>query len=88
MATYAPVITPTVMYQDPLAALDWLERAFGFGAAITQERADQFYGSRTYRARDPEGHIWCFSEFQRQVSDEEMQKSMPDFVFEDPEKQS
>jgi len=21
----------------------------------------QFYGDRTYRARDPEGHIWTFS---------------------------
>ncbi|MGE0622083.1 MAG: VOC family protein [Pseudomonadales bacterium] len=162
MATYAPVITPTVMYQNPLAALDWLERAFGFetitrivdtegntahlelafrdavvgvagewesaellgearmrsprstggvatqflwislpdgidahceraraaGATITQEPADQFYGSRTYRARDPEGHIWCFSEFQREVSEEEMRKSMPGLVFEDPEARS
>ena len=26
------------------------------------EPADQFYGDRTYQARDPEGHIWSFSE--------------------------
>jgi len=151
-----------VTYQDPLAALDWLERAFGFetitrildtdgnavhlemafrdavvgiagewestdllgdarmrsprttggvatqflwvslpgainghceraraaGAVITQEPADQFYGSRTYRARDPEGHIWCFSEFKREVSEEEMGKTMPNLVFEGPEVRS
>jgi uncharacterized glyoxalase superfamily protein PhnB len=150
------------MYQDPLAALDWLERAFGFetitrivdtdgraahlemafrdavvgiagewesaellgdarmrsprttgglatqflwiwlpgeiddhceharaaGAVITQEPADQFYGARTYRARDPEGHVWCFSEFRRQVSEQEMQRAMPGLVFEDPRAQS
>jgi uncharacterized glyoxalase superfamily protein PhnB len=162
MATYSPVITPTVMYQQPLAALDWLERAFGFetvtrivdsegnaahlemafrdavvgiagewesaellgdarmrsprstggvatqflwislpsdidrhceraraaGAVITQEPADQFYGSRTYRARDPEGHVWCFSEFQREVSAQDMKTAMPDLVFENPKVQS
>lgn len=30
------------------------------GAIILQEPATQFYGDRTYRARDPEGHIWTF----------------------------
>ena len=30
------------------------------GALILQEPATQFYGERTYRARDPEGHIWTF----------------------------
>lgn len=158
MATYSPVITPTLMYRDPLAALDWLERAFGFetitrivdsdgnaahlemafrdavigiagewdsgellgdarmrsprttegtmtqflwislpgdidahcerargaGAVITQEPADQFYGSRTYRARDGEGHVWCFSEFKELVSEEDMKAAMPNLVFEDP----
>ncbi len=125
---------PTVFYRDPMAALRWLETAFGFetsllvtdeagkvghaemawgdgavgvggefaspellgparmvsplalggaasqfihveveadidahcararaaGATITQEPADQFYGARTYRALDPEGHVWNF----------------------------
>jgi uncharacterized glyoxalase superfamily protein PhnB len=32
------------------------------GATITQEPADQFYGQRTYRALDPEGHVWTFSQ--------------------------
>ena len=32
------------------------------GAEIIQEPETQFYGDRTYRARDPEGHIWTFSQ--------------------------
>ncbi len=32
------------------------------GAEILAEPESQFYGDRTYRARDPEGHIWTFSQ--------------------------
>ena len=32
------------------------------GAEILAEPETQFYGDRTYRARDPEGHIWTFSQ--------------------------
>ncbi len=35
-------------------------RARRAGAEILQEPDTQFYGDRTYRARDPEGHIWTF----------------------------
>ena len=35
-------------------------RAREAGAEILQQPATQFYGDRTYRARDPEGHIWTF----------------------------
>ena len=38
------------------------ERARQAGAAILQEPETQFYGDRTYRAEDPEGHIWTFSQ--------------------------
>ena len=132
----SPAVTPAVFYRDPMAALRWLERAFGFqtsllvtddggnvghaemsfrgaaigiggewaspellgpaemksplslggagtqfvrvhladgldahceharaaGARITQAPADQFYGARTYRALDPEGHVWNFEQ--------------------------
>jgi len=141
-----PAIVPCVFYKDPIAAMRWLEDAFGFetttlltdadgkvghaemsfrdapvsiggewaglqlggaemkspaslggagtqfirialdkdldahcaqaraaGARITDEPADQFYGARTYRAMDPEGHIWNFSQAVRVVSDEEME---------------
>ena len=37
------------------------ERARKAGATIFQEPADQFYGDRTYRAFDHEGHCWSFS---------------------------
>ena len=36
------------------------ERARAAGARITQEPRDEFYGHRTYRALDPEGHVWSF----------------------------
>src|SRR5436190_19561510 len=133
-------IAPTIFYKDPIAALKWLENAFGFeiaafftdadgrlahseltfeggslnvggewegpfvgparmrspesvqgvntqfvrihladgldahceraraaGARIVDEPTDQFYGSRTYRALDPEGHVWNFSQEVRVV---------------------
>jgi uncharacterized glyoxalase superfamily protein PhnB len=140
-------ITPVVFYRDPIAALHWLEEAFGFetsilvtdkegrvghaemkigeavigvggewaspellgpaamkspaslggagtqfirvhmtdgldghcaaarkaGAHITQDPADQFYGDRTYRALDCEGHVWNFAQTVAVVSDAEME---------------
>ena len=38
------------------------ETARKAGAEIIAECETQFYGDRTYRARDPEGHIWTFSQ--------------------------
>jgi uncharacterized glyoxalase superfamily protein PhnB len=133
-----PALTAGVFYENPCAALDWLEKAFGFersmiiadkdgklahsemrfgdsllyvgsewaefiaspgsvggrntqmvhvhladgidahcsraraaGAVILQEPIDQFYGDRTYRTRDPEGHVWTFGQIVRLVSREE-----------------
>jgi uncharacterized glyoxalase superfamily protein PhnB len=45
------------------------------GAEIEQEPADQFYGDRTYRARDPEGHVWTFAQTMRPFSPEESEKA-------------
>ena len=47
------------------------ERARAAGATILQEPADQFYGDRSYRARDPEGHVWTFGQTVRHVTREE-----------------
>jgi len=133
-------VIPALFYEDPAAALAWLEKAFGLetrlcvtdasgavahaemsygggritagpgawidwakspnevggantaaihimvddvdahcataraaGAVITMEPADQFYGDRSYRARDPEGHNWTFGQTIREVSEEEME---------------
>lgn len=137
-----PSLGSAVIYKDPPAALDWLERAFGFersmlitgqdgefghaemrfgdgyvmigsewaefvaspestggkntqmvhvqlaegidahcarakaaGAAILQEPSDQFYGDRTYRARDPEGHVWTFGQTVKRVSRQEAEQT-------------
>ena len=143
-----PVVTPSVFYRDPMAALKWLEAAFGFetsllvtddtgkvghaemtfrgapigiggewespaligaaalrspaslggvgtqfvrialdgdldahcerargaGATITQAPANQFYGARTYRALDPEGHVWTFHQPTEALTVAEMEK--------------
>jgi uncharacterized glyoxalase superfamily protein PhnB len=47
------------------------ERARAAGAEILMEPADQFYGDRTYRCRDPEGHFWTVGAPVRAVSQEE-----------------
>ena len=134
----SPTFVSSVFYREPKAALDWLERAFGFeitmaidgpadaptmchyemsldgqgrimiggqwadwarspaslsgansqtvhvelaggidahceraraaGAVIAAEPEDQFYGDRTYRAVDHEGHVWTFAEHVRDVT--------------------
>jgi uncharacterized glyoxalase superfamily protein PhnB len=143
-----PAVVPVVFYQDPIAAMRWLEQAFGFetttlvtdaegrvghaemdfrgspveiggewagpplggaamkspaslggvgtqflrisldegldahcaharaaGARITQDPEDQFYGARTYRAMDPEGHIWNFAQALHAPSIAEMEEA-------------
>lgn len=46
-------------------------RARAAGAEILMEPEDQFYGARTYRCRDLEGHIWTVAQAIRDVSREE-----------------
>ncbi len=138
-----PSVSSSVCYRDPIAALTWLEAAFGFepsmvimapdgslahsqmtfgdgmimvgnewsadhaspasiggkntqtvhiqltddidghceqarkaGAEILQEPETQFYGDRSYRARDPEGHIWTFGQTVEAVAPEVWDKAM------------
>jgi uncharacterized glyoxalase superfamily protein PhnB len=141
-----PVFTSAVFYQDPKAALRWLEQAFGFevtmaidgppdapemchyemscqgqgrimvgaqwddwvsspagvggkntqtvhvqlpdgldqhcetaraaGATIAAEPQDEFYGDRSYRAIDIEGHRWTFSTKVRNVSKAEAEEAL------------
>lgn len=51
------------------------DRARQAGAVIEQEPTDQFYGDRTYRARDPEGHIWTFGQTVKAMKASEWDKS-------------
>ncbi|TAL30091.1 MAG: VOC family protein [Phenylobacterium sp.] len=46
-------------------------RARAAGFEIMMEPATQFYGDRTYRARDPEGHIWTVAQSVQAVTREE-----------------
>ena len=50
------------------------QRARKAGAQILQEPETQFYGDRTYRARDPEGHIWTFGQTVEDVPPEDWEK--------------
>lgn len=47
------------------------ERARAAGAEILMEPEDQFYGDRSYRARDLEGHIWTFGQTVKELTPEE-----------------
>ena len=51
------------------------ERARKADAEILQEPETQFYGDRTYRARDPEGHIWTFGQTVKAMSPEDWDKA-------------
>jgi uncharacterized glyoxalase superfamily protein PhnB len=137
-----PAFTSALYYKDPMAALAWLEKAFGFervmlitdkdgnlahsemrfggglimvgsewtdyvaspasaggrntqsihvhledgidahcerakaaGAVIVRELENQFYGDRTYSARDVEGHVWSFGQNLQNVSREDAEKA-------------
>jgi uncharacterized glyoxalase superfamily protein PhnB len=48
-------------------------RAQAAGATIVASPEDQFYGARSYRAVDPEGHRWIFATQVRDVPPEELE---------------
>jgi uncharacterized glyoxalase superfamily protein PhnB len=52
------------------------ERARAAGADILATPETQFYGDRTYRARDPEGHIWTFGRTVKAVAAAEWDANM------------
>jgi uncharacterized glyoxalase superfamily protein PhnB len=60
--------TQRVHVQLPGGVDDHCEQARAAGATIMAEPEDQFYGDRTYRAIDPEGHRWTFAAKVRDVS--------------------
>jgi uncharacterized glyoxalase superfamily protein PhnB len=53
------------------------QRARAAGAVIVAEPETQFYGDRTYRCRDPEGHHWSFGQAVETVTREEAQARLP-----------
>ncbi|HET6970715.1 MAG TPA: VOC family protein [Phenylobacterium sp.] len=50
------------------------ERARAAGFEILVEPATQFYGDRTYRCRDPEGHIWTVAQTVETVTREQAEE--------------
>lgn len=57
------------------------ERARAAGATIMAEPSDEFYGDRTYRCTDLEGHHWTFSMHMRDVSREEAEAAIGTPIF-------
>jgi uncharacterized glyoxalase superfamily protein PhnB len=51
------------------------ERARAAGAKIVAEPEDQFYGDRTYRALDPEAHMWTFAQTVKVIPQEEWERA-------------
>jgi uncharacterized glyoxalase superfamily protein PhnB len=62
--------TQSVHVQVPRDIDSHCERARAAGAEILAEPETQFYGDRTYRARDLEGHIWTFGQTVETVAPE------------------
>ena len=63
--------TQTVHIQIDTDLDDHFARATAAGAVIDAEPQMQFYGDKTYRCRDPEGHIWTVSQTVQAVSRED-----------------
>lgn len=51
------------------------ERARAAGAVIAEEPKDEFYGDRTYRCVDLEGHVWTFAQKVKELTVAEMEKA-------------
>jgi uncharacterized glyoxalase superfamily protein PhnB len=49
------------------------ERSRAAGAKVFAEPETQFYGDRTYRCKDPEGHIWTVGQTIEDVSNQAME---------------
>lgn len=65
--------TQFLRIQMPSGLDDHCTKARAAGARITQAPEDQFYGDRTYRALDSEGHVWNFAQTVKQLTSAEME---------------
>jgi uncharacterized glyoxalase superfamily protein PhnB len=68
--------TQTIHVQLPAGLDAHCARARAAGATIDQEPEAQFYGDRTYRAVDLEGHLWTFAQHVREVSRAEAEAAL------------
>ena len=67
--------TQTVHVHLPDGLDQHCERARAAGAVILREPQDEFYGDRTYTARDAEGHVWTFGQTVRKVTKQEAEQA-------------
>jgi len=67
-ASVGAVNTQSIHVQLPGGIDEHCARARAAGAVIAAEPEDQFYGDRTYRALDLEGHHWTFGSHVRDVT--------------------
>jgi PhnB protein len=58
----------------------WWERAVAAGCAVVYPLADQFYGERGGRVRDPFGHQWMLSMRIEDVGRDELDRRMAEYV--------
>ena len=72
-----PVTAIMATYWEDVDAA-W-ERALAAGAEVMYPLADQFYGERGGRLRDPFGHQWMLSQVIEDVSPDEMERRTQEF---------
>jgi PhnB protein len=72
-----PVTAIMATYWEDVDAA-W-ERALAAGAEVIFPLADQFYGERGGRVRDPSGHHWMLSQVIEDVSHEEMERRAQEY---------
>ncbi|MFZ5669984.1 MAG: VOC family protein [Pseudomonadota bacterium] len=77
-ASIGGLMTQTVHIQIPDGqgdVDDHCERARRAGAVIVAKPATQFYGDRTYRCKDPEGHVWTVSQTVAETTPDDWEKA-------------
>jgi PhnB protein len=57
----------------------FVAHAVSHGAEIIKPLADQFYGDRNCKLKDPAGHVWFFATHVEDVTPEEMDRRMATF---------
>jgi uncharacterized glyoxalase superfamily protein PhnB len=65
---------PFVLHMHVDDADETMRRAVDAGATVVRPAADQFYGERSGRVRDPFGHEWMIGHSIEAVSTDEMQR--------------
>lgn len=71
----------SVVLQLYVANVDaFVARAVEAGATLVIPIADQFYGDRSGRVKDPYGYVWLISTRKEEMSAEEMQRRMDEMM--------